>query len=86
MSSAVTTATVTAVTSSISSLSAAAAIGIAALILLIVFLLEKEVLISSARPEIASATRYLNVVIVPLLLAFGLIAAFRLGMASGIVL
>ncbi|HEY8741732.1 MAG TPA: hypothetical protein VIU62_01430 [Chloroflexota bacterium] len=85
MSSAVTTSTINAVTSSISSLSATAAIGIAALLLLIVFLLEKEVLISSARPEIASAARYLNVVIVPLLLAFALIATFRLGMAADII-
>lgn len=85
MSSAVTTATITAVTSSISSLSAAAAIGIAALILLLVLLFEKEVLISSARPEVLAAARYLNVVIVPLLLAFALIATFRLGMATGII-
>ena len=85
MSSAVTTATVAAITSSISSLSAAAAIGIASLMLLLGFLLEKEVLASSGRPALAVAARYLNAVIVPLLLAVGLIAAFRLGMASGIV-
>jgi hypothetical protein len=85
VSSAVTTATITAVTSSVSSLSAAAALGIAALLLLLVFLFEKEVLISSGRPEVLAAARYLNVVIVPLLLAFGLIAAFRLGVAAGII-
>jgi len=85
MSSTVTTATVAAITSSISSLTAAAAIGIGALMLLLVFMLEKEVLASTSRPELLAATRYLNVVIVPLLLACALIASFRLGMASGII-
>lgn len=62
-----------------------AAIGIAVLILLFILLVEKEVLASSAEPEILAATRYLNVVIVPLLLAGGLIAAVRLGMAIGVI-
>jgi hypothetical protein len=85
MSSAVTTATMAAITSSISSLPAATAIGIVALLLLLVFQLEKEVLISAGRPELVIAARYINVVVVPLLLAFGLIAAFRLGMAAGVI-
>ena len=85
MSSAVTTATITAVTSNVSSLGAAASAGVAALILLIVFLLAKEIMLSSTRPEVIAATRYLNLVIVPLLLASGLIAMVRLGMATGIV-
>lgn len=85
MSSAVTTATISAVTSNVSSLTAAAAAGVAALILLLVLLLEKEVLLSSTRPDVIAATRYLNVVIVPLLLAFGLIVVFRLGVALGLV-
>ena len=85
MSSAVTTATITAVTSNVPSLAAAVGAGVAALVLLLVFLLEKEVLLSSARPDVLAATRYLNVVIVPLLLACGLIAIFRLGIAFGLV-
>jgi hypothetical protein len=85
VSSAVTTATITAVTSSRASLSTAATVGIAVLILLVILLAEKEVLASSVQPEILAATRYLNVVIVPLLLAGGLIAAFRLGMAIGVI-
>lgn len=83
MSSTVTTATMAAITSSISSLPAAT-IGIVALLLLLTFLVEKEVLLGTGRPELVIAARYINVVIVPLLLAFGLIAAFRLGLATGL--
>lgn len=82
MSSVVTTA---AITASMSSPSATAAIGFAALILLLIFLFEKEILVSSVRPDILAATRYLNVVIVPLLLACGLIATVRLAIAVGII-
>jgi hypothetical protein len=82
MSSVATTATITAVTSGITT--PPAAIGIAVLLLLFILLVAKEVLASSSKPEIRAATRYLNMVIVPLLLAGGLIAAFRLGMAIGV--
>lgn len=85
MSATVTTATVAALASSISSLGAAAAIGIAALLLLLVFMLEKEVLASTSRLELAVATRYLNVVTVPLFIACALIAVFRLGVAAGVI-
>jgi hypothetical protein len=83
MSSVATTATITAVTSGITT--PPAAIGIAVLLLLLILLVEKEVLANSSKPEVLTATRYLNVIIVPLLLAGGLIAVFRLGMAIGVI-
>ncbi|MCL4542078.1 MAG: hypothetical protein M1396_07055 [Chloroflexi bacterium] len=84
MSSAVTTAVVAAVVSSVNNLSAAAAIGVAGFLLLLIFLVEKEVLSTSGSRELVFAARYLNLVIVPLLFSVVVIGAFRVLLSAGI--
>jgi hypothetical protein len=84
MSSAVTTAVVAAVVSSVNSLSAAASIGIAGFLLLLIFLVEKEILSTSGSRELAFAARYLNLVIVPLLFSVAVSGVFRILLSTGI--
>ncbi|MCL4544207.1 MAG: hypothetical protein M1118_06375 [Chloroflexi bacterium] len=85
MASAVTTAVIAAIVSSVNSLSAAAAIGVAGFLLLLIFVVEKEVLATNGSRELAIAARYLNLVIVPLIFAVMLIGVFRVLLSSGVI-
>jgi hypothetical protein len=74
MSSTVTTATV----SIINSVAILGSLGLVVAVLLLLLLIKKEILTTSARPWVQNLTKVLNVAIVPLLMAFGLIVIINL--------
>lgn len=80
MSSTVTTTTVTTVTSATTTVALAISLGLGLVLILalLFFLIQKEILSSSANPRAAVLSRALNVAIVPLLMGFGMIAVVQI--------
>ena len=78
MVSTVTTSTVTTVTT-IAAMGLGFVIGIAAIVALVVFLTVKELVSASQFPHFRLLGRYLNVGVLPLVIAFGVIVVVKVG-------
>ena len=80
MVSTVTTSTITAVTT-IAAMGLGFVIGIAAVVVLVAFLTVKELVSISQFPHFRLLGRYLNVGVLPLVIAFGAIVVVKVGEA-----
>jgi len=74
-----TVTTVTSVTSTVTTVTFAAGLALATILTLFALLVQKEVAMSSETPRLQALGHALDVAIVPLLMAFGLIAVVRIG-------
>lgn len=84
MISTVTTTTVTTVTSvtsvtSVTTVTFAASLALATVLTLFAILVQKEVAMSTDVPRLKALGRALDIALVPLLMAFGMIAVVRIG-------
>jgi hypothetical protein len=74
MSSTVTTTTV----STITTVALLSSLGLVAIVTLLLLLIKKEIISTSAHPQLQTLSRLLNIAIVPLVMVFVMIAAVNL--------
>lgn len=78
MVSTVTTTTVSTVTTTVTTVTFAASLALASVLTLFVLLVQKELTLSAETPRLKALGRALDVAVVPLLMAFGMIAIVRI--------
>jgi hypothetical protein len=81
MVSTVTTTTVSTVTMVTATVTFAASLALATVLTLFALLVQKEVAVSTDAPRLRALGRALDIALVPLLLAFGMIAVVRIAQA-----